>query len=182
MFTAYEKCLNVLSSCPRAKLAEWLTCKGKALKRPAMTTAAPPKTNAYSKPEDAVKSQPPAHTEPQPAVQREPETHRGGSDSAAAHGTDTTAAEVAAHGSTPLIMNTTLDLLENSDVDLPVDPQTRVDDVSSRGFSVLAGLKMLPFIVTPLLFCIYFAPQIVVNLCDALEAMATPSRYEDGTL
>ncbi|XP_044079207.1 cytoskeleton-associated protein 2 [Siniperca chuatsi] len=131
----------------RAKLAEWLASKGKTFKRPAMTTAAPSKTKVSAKPEADLKSQ--SHVDPQPAKQCDPEpsleAHKPDS---AAHCADTQGAELTIHSQTPVIMNTTLDLLGNSDADLPVDPQDRVDD-------------------------------IVVNLCDVLEAMATPSRCND---
>ncbi|XP_034463608.1 cytoskeleton-associated protein 2 isoform X1 [Hippoglossus hippoglossus] len=114
----------------RAKLAEWLASKGKTFKRPAMTTAAPPKTKA-SKPGTNLKSQ--SHAEPRPA----------------AHKPDSTAADCADTQGAMLTTRTTLELLENSDVDLSVDPQESVDD-------------------------------IVVNLCDVLEAMASPSRCSEG--
>uniref|UniRef100_A0A3Q1EI63 Si:ch211-266i6.3 n=1 Tax=Acanthochromis polyacanthus TaxID=80966 RepID=A0A3Q1EI63_9TELE len=122
----------------KAKLAEWLASKGKTLKRPAMTTtAAPPKTKVSARPEahqSRVEPQPAARPEPEPSL----ETHN--LNSAASHCDDTQGAAPTVHGQTPIIMNTTLDLLENSDADLP----------------------------------------IVVNLCDALEAMATPYRCSDG--
>ncbi|XP_062261716.1 cytoskeleton-associated protein 2 isoform X2 [Platichthys flesus] len=114
----------------RAKLAEWLAAKGKTSKRPAMTTAAPPKPNG-PKPGTNLKSQPRA--EPRPA----------------AHQPDTQEATLPPRNQTPRILNTTLELLENSDEDLSVDPQESVDD-------------------------------IVVNLCDVLEAMATPSRCSES--
>ncbi|XP_070773909.1 cytoskeleton-associated protein 2 [Enoplosus armatus] len=135
----------------RAKLAGWQASKGKTSKRPALKTAVPPKTKVSTKPEADLKPQ--SHVEPQPATQRNPEpeprleAHKP--DSAGTHCADTQAAELTTHSQTPVIMNTTLDLLENSDSDLPVDLQDRVDD-------------------------------IVVNLCDALEAMATPSRCNNG--
>uniref|UniRef100_A0A7N6A8H0 Cytoskeleton-associated protein 2 C-terminal domain-containing protein n=1 Tax=Anabas testudineus TaxID=64144 RepID=A0A7N6A8H0_ANATE len=102
----------------RAKLAEWLTSKGKTLKRPAMPTAAPQKTKVNTaRPEVDLKSQ--SHVE-----------------------------QLTVHSQTPAVMDTTLELLENSDADLLIDSQDRIDDV-------------------------------VVNLCDALEALATPSRCND---
>ncbi|XP_038563790.1 cytoskeleton-associated protein 2-like isoform X2 [Micropterus salmoides] len=124
----------------RAKLAEWLASKGKTFKRPAMTTAAPSKPKVSAKPEADLKPQ--SHADPQPAAQCKPEpsVEAHESDSAAAHCADTQGAGLMIHSQTPVIMNTTLDLLENSDENLPVDPQDRVDD-------------------------------IVVNLCDVLEAM-----------
>ncbi|XP_008287852.1 cytoskeleton-associated protein 2 isoform X2 [Stegastes partitus] len=132
----------------KAKLAEWLASKGKSLKRPALTAAGPSKAKTSAKPTADFKPKP--QIEPQPAAQREPEQNleAHGTGSAAAHCDDARRTEPTVHGQTPIIMNTTLDLLENSDADLPVDPQDRVDD-------------------------------IVVNLCDALEAMATPSRCSD---
>uniref|UniRef100_A0A3Q3Q3Z6 Cytoskeleton-associated protein 2 C-terminal domain-containing protein n=1 Tax=Monopterus albus TaxID=43700 RepID=A0A3Q3Q3Z6_MONAL len=122
----------------RAKLSEWKASKGKTLKRPAMTTVAPPKTKVSAKPEADLKSQP--HAEPKAAAQYNPEPEH----SLEAQKLDSSAAAhcVATHNQTPVIMNTTLVLLENSDDDLPFDPQD----------------------------------GIVVNLCDALEAMVTPSR------
>uniref|UniRef100_A0A3B4V8W6 Si:ch211-266i6.3 n=1 Tax=Seriola dumerili TaxID=41447 RepID=A0A3B4V8W6_SERDU len=132
----------------RAKLAAWQASKGKTFKRPAMTATLPPKTRV-SKPEADLKSQ--SHVEPQRAAQSKSEhsleEHKP--DSAAGNCADTQGAQLTTCNRTTAIMNTTLELLENSDVDLPVDPQDRMDD-------------------------------IVLNLCDALEAIVTPSRCSDG--
>ncbi|KAG8008209.1 Cytoskeleton-associated protein 2 [Nibea albiflora] len=130
----------------RAKLAQWQASKGKTFKRPAMTAAAaPPKTKVCAKPKANLQP------ESQPAAQRNPEPEL----SVEAHKPDSAAdaqgAESTAHSRTPAIMDTTIDLLSNSDADLPVDPQDRMDD-------------------------------IVVNLCDALEAMSTPSTCQDELL
>lgn len=114
---------NVLCSPHRAKLAEWLASKGKTLKRPAMTAAGPSKTKVSAKPEPDLKPQPQRVCNPEPAPCLE--AHEP--DSAAAHCADTQGAELTHQ--TPVIMNTTLDLLENSDADLPVVPQDKVDDV-----------------------------------------------------
>ncbi|KAM3869112.1 cytoskeleton-associated protein 2 [Diretmus argenteus] len=131
----------------RAKLAEWLASKGKTLKRPTMASAAPPKTKAAAKPGGHLKSQLKSRVAPQPAARRDPEPgldgHRPGSP--AAHPEDLQRPQEP----TPLKMNSTLDLLDNSDLDLPVDPEPRMND-------------------------------IVVNLCDELEAMGMSS--EDGPL
>ncbi|XP_054482185.1 cytoskeleton-associated protein 2 [Anoplopoma fimbria] len=116
----------------RAKLAGWLASKGKTFKRPAMTTAEPCKTRISAKPEADLKPQ------PQPAALCEPKPRME------AKKPDSEGAVLKTHSQTPVIMNTTLDLLENSDV----DPQDSVDD-------------------------------IVINLCDVLEAMATPSRCDE---
>ncbi|XP_067463496.1 cytoskeleton-associated protein 2 [Thunnus thynnus] len=136
----------------RAKLADWLASKGKTFKRPAMTAAAPPITKAPVPAKPKADLKPQSHVEPQPAAQCDPEPEPSleakKPDSPAALCADTQGAELTTHSQTPVIMNTTLDLLEISDVDLPVDPQERVDD-------------------------------IVVNLCDALDAMETPSKCTD---
>ncbi|XP_029925079.1 cytoskeleton-associated protein 2 [Myripristis murdjan] len=132
----------------RAKLAEWLASKGKTLKRPAMA-ATHPKAKLATKPE--VQS----HVEPQPVAQCNPEPQAEPELSMDAHSPGSTAVQLednqrqedTKHHSPPLIMNTTLELLDDSDMDLPeAEPQMN---------------------------------DIVVNLCDALEAMATPSRCED---
>ncbi|KAK9536111.1 hypothetical protein VZT92_005922 [Zoarces viviparus] len=114
----------------RAKLAEWQASKGKTFKRPAMTTAEPSKTRVSAKPEADLNPQPALQCNPEPRLEdRKP---------------DSEGAVLKTHSRTPVIMNTTLDLLDNSDV----DPQDSVDD-------------------------------IVVNLCEALEAMETPSRSDE---
>ncbi|XP_051257254.1 cytoskeleton-associated protein 2 [Dicentrarchus labrax] len=126
----------------KAKLAEWLASKGKNFKRPAMTARTPSKTKAPAKPEADLKPQSaPCNPEPESSLVAQK------ADSAA-HCADTQEPELTTHSQSPVIMNTTLDLLEDSDADLLIDPQDRVDD-------------------------------IVVNLCDALDAMATPSRCSD---
>lgn len=97
-----------------------------------MTTAAPSKPKVSAKPEADLKPQ--SHADPQPAAQCKPEpsVEAHESDSAAAHCADTQGAGLMIHSQTPVIMNTTLDLLENSDENLPVDPQDRVDDVRKQ--------------------------------------------------
>uniref|UniRef100_UPI0037E8E337 cytoskeleton-associated protein 2 n=1 Tax=Semicossyphus pulcher TaxID=241346 RepID=UPI0037E8E337 len=136
----------------RAKLANWLASKGKTFKRPAMTTAGASKTKVSAKPEADLKPQSRSHVEPRLVKQcisePEPSLEAKNPDSAAANCAETQRAEPTAQIQTPAVVNTTLDLLENSDGDLTDDLMGRVDD-------------------------------IVVNLCDALEAMATPSRCSD---
>ncbi|XP_032389404.1 cytoskeleton-associated protein 2 [Etheostoma spectabile] len=104
----------------RAKLAEWLASKGKTFKRPAMTTAEPSKTKVSAKPEADPKPQ--SCVEPQPAAQCNPEPRLEAPEpdsAAAAHWSRST------HSSqTPAIVNTTLDLLGNSDAD-----QDSMDDI-----------------------------------------------------
>ncbi|XP_078121365.1 cytoskeleton-associated protein 2 isoform X2 [Sander vitreus] len=112
----------------RAKLAEWLASKGKTFKRPAMTTAEPSKTKVSAKPEADPEPRSTSSVEPQPTAQcnPEPETgleaHKPGP-ATAAHCSGLTPSQ------TPVITNTTLDLLENSDADLPVGPQDSMDEV-----------------------------------------------------
>lgn len=120
----------------RAKLAQWQASKGKTFKRPAMTAGAPPKTKVCAKPKANLQpeSQPAAQRNPEPELSME--AHKP--DSAA----DTQGAESTTHSQTPAIMETTIDLLSNSDADLPVDPQDRMDDVRKQAcFSVV--LKIL---------------------------------------
>lgn len=85
-------------------------------------TAGPSKTKVSAKPEPDLKPQPVCNPEPAPRV----EAHEP--DSADAHCADTQGAELM-HSQTPLIRDTTLDLLKVSDVDLPVVPQDSLDDV-----------------------------------------------------
>ncbi|KAK5918685.1 hypothetical protein CgunFtcFv8_003426 [Champsocephalus gunnari] len=131
----------------RAKLAEWMASKGKTFKRPARATAELPKTNVSAKPAADLKpkSQPAAHSKPEARLEPKPD-----SAAAAAHCADTPGA-APTHDRTPLVMNTTLDLLEDSDAGLPGDPQGSVDD-------------------------------IVLNLCDALDAMETASKCHEPSL
>lgn len=130
----------------RAKLADWLASKGKTFKRPALTTTSKSKVSA--KPEADLKPRSQSHAEPQPAAQCNPEpepsleAHKP-DPAAAAHCADTQGAQLTTHSQTPVIMNTTLDLLENSDADLPVDPQDRVDDVSEQaGFLLMLYMDL----------------------------------------
>lgn len=135
-----------LCSLCRAKLAEWLASKGKSFKRPALTTAEPSRTKVSAKPEAVFDPQRQSHVGAQPAAQRNPEpeprleAHKPDSAAAttAAHCANTQGAALTTHGRTPVIMNTSLDLLEISDV----DPQDSVDDVRKQAVAVLAGLKI----------------------------------------
>ncbi|XP_055729000.1 cytoskeleton-associated protein 2-like [Salvelinus fontinalis] len=139
----------------RAKLAEWLASKGKTLKRPPISAVALPKYKpvvqpkpevhpvftAFSPQKTNVEPQPSDQTSQQPGPEPEP-TVRPKNDQVVPE-------QEAACASTPLIMNTTLDLLDNSDTYfLPIDPEVQMNDV-------------------------------VVNLCDALEALETPSACVD---
>nr|XP_061801582.1 cytoskeleton-associated protein 2-like [Nerophis lumbriciformis] len=112
----------------REKLQAWLALKGKTLKRPAMTSGHSVKTvMASANPKVGPKSQSQCHVEAKP-------------------GPEAQEVSVTVQKETTLIMNTTLDLLENSS-DLPV-VQDEIDGV-------------------------------VVNLCDAMEAMQMSSKCID---
>lgn len=127
----------------RAKLAVWLASKGKTLKRPAMGAAAPStKSKVSTKPGVHPKSQ--MKSQHAPNCKLEPEVKENkpalSADNQEVVNTETR---------TSLIMNTTLDLLENSALDLSVEPQD-------------SGMDRVD--------------EIVINLCDALEALETPSK------
>lgn len=119
----------------RAKLAEWKASKGKTLKRPAMTPAAPSnKVPAKGKVE--VQS----HVEPVVAAECRSEAEPRLQPAAAAE----LQGQVLTHGPPPEVMNTTLDLLENSDIDLSAGPQDRVDDVSKLLFLFFPNYGQIP--------------------------------------
>ncbi|XP_020785954.2 cytoskeleton-associated protein 2 [Boleophthalmus pectinirostris] len=138
----------------KAKLAEWLALKGKTLKRPAMTSTAPSTKNKTSNKSAAPpsKSQLTTKSNSEPEVKEEPKpvsvTPVLPEDNPEVDNLEVDNPDKR----TSLIMNTTLDLLENSDLDLPVDPQDGGSDE---------------------------VDNIVVNLCDALEALAPPSHCDD---
>lgn len=116
--------------CPflRAKLTGWLASKGKTLKRPAMTRAAPSKVSAKPKPDPTPLPQPAEQYNPQPCLKaHEPDM------ASAAQCANTQRTEITTHSPSTAIMNTTLDLLENSDTDLLVEPQDNVDNVRKPG-------------------------------------------------
>lgn len=132
--TGHQKCFKCLLCFPcRAKLADWLASKGKTLKNPAMTSAAPPKTKVCAKPKADLKPQcqPAAQCKPEPEPEPSRQAHKPDS-AAAALCAVTQGAELTTQGQTPEIMNTTLDLLENSDAALPVIPQEGVEDVRKQ--------------------------------------------------
>lgn len=91
-----------------------------------MSTAPPSKAKSSARPKLDLKPQPQPATQCKPEPEPCQEAHE--SDQAAPCAV-TQAAELTVHSPTSVIMNTTLDLLENSEADLPVDPQDRMDDV-----------------------------------------------------
>lgn len=92
-----------------------------------MTTQ--PKTKVFAKPEAQLKSQ--SHVEPRPAAHCRHRTELGlnehMTDSAiTAHGAETQRAQLPRCSQNPVVMDTTIELLENSDA------QDRMDDVRKR--------------------------------------------------
>lgn len=133
----------------RAKLAEWLASKGKTLKRPAMVPpAASTKVKTTTKPAAVPKSQMKSQLSTKSRSEAEAKEPKAATPALTADSQEM----VQEDKRTSLIMNTTLELLENSDLDLPVYSQDggngKVDDV-------------------------------VINLCDALEALETPSQCDN---
>ena len=61
------------------------------------------------------------------AIQRDPEPEPSQAPTAAA--TAVKVEDPASDASSPITMNATRDLLDNSDMDLPIDPEPRVNDV-----------------------------------------------------
>ncbi|XP_076875567.1 cytoskeleton-associated protein 2 isoform X2 [Brachyhypopomus gauderio] len=147
----------------RAKLAVWLASKGKTLKRPAMTEKSAPEPlklvpRHQARQESAEARQESAEARQESAEARQ-ESAEARQESAEARQEsaedDETQLEKVLHSKpvfssspTPII-NTTLDLLDNSEMDLPVDPEIRME-------------------------------SLVLNLCEKLDAMETPSSCENN--
>ncbi|KAA0704064.1 Cytoskeleton-associated protein 2 [Triplophysa tibetana] len=133
----------------RAKLADWLASNGKTKKRPTILETLP--TNSR-KPFPMSKPGPKATSFAQPKPVTQPESVKPAREKKP----DSQIDDIKVSESKPVqsnrqsnILNTTLDLLDNSDMDLPVNPEIRMESV-------------------------------VLNLCDKLEAMETPSSYTDA--
>lgn len=133
----------------RAKLAEWLASKGKTLKRP-------PISEKVARPES--KPAPPAKATQEPSKQIQIKLPIQCEEKQTGH--EVIKHEKPEHNCGPQskpvfssspshIMNTTLDLLDNSDLDLPADPEIRME-------------------------------SLVLNLCDKLDAMETPSSCDNA--
>lgn len=115
----------------RAKLAEWLASKGKNLKRPPISEKSATfsrKPKPAPQPKTGPKAATGAHSEP--VVQTEAVKPT------AALKTDNQTNDIEVPDNKTVcsrrssnIMNTTLDLLDNSDMDLPVDPEIRMESV-----------------------------------------------------
>lgn len=113
----------------RAKLAEWLASKGKTLKRPPISE----KSATFSqKPAPQPKTAPTATISAQSVPVIQTEVVKPTPALKTNNQTDDTKVpdnkQVHSNGSSS-IMNTTLDLLDNSDMDLPVDPEIRMESV-----------------------------------------------------
>lgn len=115
----------------RAKLADWLASKGKALKRPPISEKSTTFTR-NPKPAPQPKTEPKATI----SIQSEPIIHTEAVKPTAALKTDNQTNDIevpdnktACSKRSSSIMNTTLDLLDNSDMDLPVDPEIRMESV-----------------------------------------------------
>ncbi|KAJ8342755.1 hypothetical protein SKAU_G00326830 [Synaphobranchus kaupii] len=143
----------------KAKLAEWLASKGKTLKRPPIASALPQTVSRQApKPLPKLEAVTMARRNPEtePVTQQDSDLEiqmvkqpKSSPELDAKPESDPKGVPETASFSSSDIMNTTLDLLENSEMDLPVDPEIRMDDV-------------------------------VVNLCNALEAMEGPSCENDA--
>ncbi|KAJ8266072.1 hypothetical protein GJAV_G00125580 [Gymnothorax javanicus] len=138
---------------------------------PESQAEAAPESQAEAAPESQAEAAPESHAEAAPESHAEaaPESHAEAAPESQAEAAPESQAEVAPESvaevapesaevapstttfSSSNIMNTTLDLLENSEMDLPVDPEVRMEDV-------------------------------VVNLCNAMEAMHGPSACENVSL
>uniref|UniRef100_A0A8C5EX91 Cytoskeleton-associated protein 2-like n=1 Tax=Gouania willdenowi TaxID=441366 RepID=A0A8C5EX91_GOUWI len=94
----------------RAKLAEWMASKGKTMRRPAMTMAAPAKVKVAAKPKGEIIMQKTDEAQAKAESRCAPEA----TTSAAAHRAHTQEAEPTVQSQTPQILDTYLDLLESS--------------------------------------------------------------------
>lgn len=109
----------------RAKLAEWLASKGKMLKRPPVSETA----TQSRKPATQLKSGPKAANIAQPAPVTKPESVSLDPGVKMDSQNDDTKVPPEHSSRSSNIMNTTLDLLDNSDMDLPVDPEINMESV-----------------------------------------------------
>ncbi|XP_021473781.2 cytoskeleton-associated protein 2 isoform X2 [Oncorhynchus mykiss] len=118
----------------RTKLAEWLASKGKTLKRPPISAVAPPKSKLFVQPEPEVHpestavSQLKTNVAPLPVDQDSQQPVDEPEPTVRLKNNQVVIEQEAACASTPLTMNITLDLLDNSATDfLPVDPEIVVN-------------------------------------------------------
>lgn len=107
---------NCISLSLRVKLAEWLALKGKTLKRPVMMEkSAPPSCKPQLNTKD--KAQPEASKRAEVVTVSETEQ------------SEVSQRKPAFSNSPSHILNTTLDLLDSSDSELPTEPEVRMESV-----------------------------------------------------
>lgn len=132
-----------LSRYIRAKLSVWLAAKGKTLKRPAAAPAIlrpasklQPKPGAHSRPQ-AVAGKQDSNLQPQPMAQP-------GSDLIPSRESvsDLGSEPERTASPKPDLLSTTLDLLDDSDLELPEDPEVRMDDVRTSQFCFGHGVQV----------------------------------------
>ncbi|XP_035287478.1 cytoskeleton-associated protein 2 isoform X1 [Anguilla anguilla] len=137
----------------KAKLAEWLASKGKTLKRPPIASALPqtvsraapseslPKPEAVTEAGDNPETEPVTQRDSDPEIPlvQQPESSP---EADAKPESDPKGAPETAPFSSSDIMNTTLDLLENSEMDLPVDPEIRMADVVVNLCSAMEAMQV----------------------------------------
>uniref|UniRef100_W5UEV8 Cytoskeleton-associated protein 2 n=1 Tax=Ictalurus punctatus TaxID=7998 RepID=W5UEV8_ICTPU len=123
----------------RVKLAGWLASKGKTLKRPAMTETSAPQT-----------CKPQLHTEEGDGAPPEASKRAEAVTVSKAEQSQVPQWKPAFSNSPSHILNTTLELLDNSDTELQAEPEIKME-------------------------------SLVINLCERLEAMETPSSCRSDT-
>ncbi|XP_051540380.1 cytoskeleton-associated protein 2-like [Myxocyprinus asiaticus] len=113
----------------RAKLAEWLASKGKALKRPPISERSATHSNKPAlQPKTGPKATVIAQTEPVTQTEAVNPTSEIKMDIRSED--NKVLDNKAVHSSRSCnIMNTTLDLLDHSDMDLPIDPEIRMESL-----------------------------------------------------
>lgn len=121
------------------KLAGWLASKGKTLKRPAMTETSAPQT-----------CKPQLHTEEGDGAPPEASKRAEAVTVSKAEQSQVPQWKPAFSNSPSHILNTTLELLDNSDTELQAEPEIKME-------------------------------SLVINLCERLEAMETPSSCRSDT-
>ncbi len=101
----------------RAKLAEWLASKGKALKKPAISE----KPATFSRKPKPAPEPTGAQSDPEPTAPLKMNNQT--------NDIEVPDNKTVCSRSSSNIINTTLDLLDNCDMDLPIDPEIRMESV-----------------------------------------------------
>lgn len=100
-----------------------------------MATTAPSKVPAKPRPEPRPLPQPAERCNTQPRLEAQEPDSSAAAAAPPPQCTQKQEAAVTTTSQTPAIMNTTLDLLENSDADQEAEPQEEIDDVRKPGYS-----------------------------------------------